>query len=108
MSKAKQIAAAALLCGWYLMHAPWAGPHGGRDLDGNAIPNRDAPLWQWTISQSNDSAAQCEAARARDFDSAKPLLSPKAWMRSRNKALEASWYATDQCIASDDPRLKKK
>jgi len=95
-------AAALALVGWYLMT-----PLAQKSVKSEA----SAPISTWTIILSYDTAAACESDRARDL---------KAEMNQRFKEVCAAIGidnfrckvamagATEQCIATDDPRLKEK
>jgi hypothetical protein len=103
-------AAALALVGWYLM----------------VPPNRrdDAPLSEWTISQSYPSADACQSAQNKNRDQAHAKLEQYDSMTGQQRLnLEHNQKAFDQetndrdnfnaafqsaCIASDDPRLKEK
>jgi hypothetical protein len=76
--------AALALAGWYLMVPPMYGHH---EIDG------DAPLSEWQIVESFDTAEKCSAYEVK----LKIRNSPR-W-RVKRVSLGA-------CIASDDPRLK--
>jgi hypothetical protein len=86
MIKLRHTAALALV-GWYLFVPPqtrfwWIGAQRYDDT---------APLSRWTIDQSFDKAAGCEAARRATQD-----LAGDAAIRMDHAV----------CIASDDPRLR--
>lgn len=78
--------AAFALAGWYLMMPPI-----GKD----GFPDTHAPLREWTIVGSFDSADDCEGTYVR--------LSNKPQKGRVNKLL----VQADTCIATDDPRLAK-
>jgi hypothetical protein len=82
-------AAALALVGWYLMMPP-LGPDGRIQ--------KYAPLSQWEISSSYDSADDCEKVR----------LVASGWMPGANEKKTAHTPRGDAaiCVASDDPRLK--
>jgi hypothetical protein len=109
-------AAALALVGWYLMF-----PH-LRDADEaatrlktfeslskkvqpNGRPpasvffNLDAPLGQWSIAGSFDTAASCEKTRGQFVYEA---------LKHRSSPIDEADYMSGQCIATDDPRLKAK
>jgi len=92
-------AAALALAGWYLM-AP---------CDDCLVK---APISQWTVKRSFDTAAQCEAANAfwRAQEHAAFNNPPKS---STDSDWWDSWmallpYSFGTCVATDDPRLKEK
>jgi hypothetical protein len=84
-------AAALALVGWYVMYPP-----NGRD------PIPDAKWVQF--SRSFDSAAECEVGRTK-------MINGKGFFSNLGPYEEAELekaLALSQCVASDDPRLKKK
>jgi hypothetical protein len=95
-------AAALALVGWYLMVAP-------RSQDHTAfVPS--APLSQWDLIGSYDTAAQCMKVRS---ESIARVANKVRAIGPNGKALDEagtreSSATTIKCIASDDPRLKGK
>jgi hypothetical protein len=103
-------AAALAIVGWYLMIPP-----NKRD---------DAPLSEWTVSRSYDSAEACQSAQNKNRDQAAAKLKQYDSMTDQQRSnLEHNQKTFDQetndrdnfdaafqsaCIASDDPRLKEK
>jgi hypothetical protein len=88
----KHWANAVVALGWYLMLPPGAP---------NA-PNFSAPLSQWEISASFDSADACEKMR----------LARAGRYFARSLGLTKNPHPTQQdylahCVATDDPRLAK-
>jgi hypothetical protein len=88
------IAAALALVGWYLMVPPdKPGPPPRH-------PNDLAPLVKWTIVSSFDTAAECQkriAGEQNDIaNNARPADAPILF----------ELVDSQECIASDDPRLK--
>jgi hypothetical protein len=103
-------AAALALVGWYLM----------------APPNKkaDAPLSEWTVGHTYDSAQACQdalvkgreqaAAKLRHYDSMTDLQrrnlehDQDAYNQelADNDSIDAAFHSA--CIESDDPRLKAK
>jgi hypothetical protein len=90
----------AALVGWYLMVPPFAGAPKG------APANFDAPYSSWQSIDPFDTADACRADRDR----------LRKWAKGNTECdskvgiehyLCARWIGAD-CIASDDPRLKKK
>jgi hypothetical protein len=79
---------ALALIGWYLMVPPLS-------LHGSSAVDINAPLSNWHIFQSFDSVSECEALRQRITQGEKGTPYYQAIL-------------TSACIASDDPRLKKK
>ena len=94
-------AAALALVGWYLMVAP-SSRHFA------FVPS--APLPQWRLAGSFDTAAQCMKVRSKFIDRATDKVHP---LGPDREALEyagtrESVATIFKCIASDDPRLKEK
>jgi hypothetical protein len=82
--------AALALVGWYLMVAPSLPD---KDNQGQSVgPNLSAPLSEWSINTSFDSAKDCEQARTALRNKA---VNTKHWL----------WAQAVSCVASDDPRL---
>ena len=113
-------AAALALVGWYLMVPPPGPP---RSAGANtAPPNHTAPLNQWTIRNSYDSAQACEAAKKTDLDTATTNMDKQHHLAEQRQGLwpdnfsnqeflvaDQFEYATEAlCISTDDPRLKPK
>ena len=107
--KPRHVAALAL-AGWYLM-----------------VPTskkNDAPLSEWTISQSYASAEACQSAQNKNRDQVAAKLKTYDSMTDKQRRdLQHNQASLDQemadsdsfdtafqsaCIASDDPRLKEK
>ena len=107
--KSRHVAALALI-GWYLMMPP--------------SKKNDAPLSEWTISQSYASAEACQSAQNKNRDQATAKLKTYDNMTDKQRReLQHNQATLDQemadsesfdaafqsaCIASDDPRLKAK
>ena len=96
-------AAALALVGWYLMMPP-VNPN-------NMRVNTDAPISDWEIRNSFDSASQCERLRVQvhaasnnraKYDARKsqqhPLLSYVEWQKRSKAAV---------CISAHDPRIAR-
>lgn len=79
------------LMGWYLMIPPRMGNGAGSGFDAKA------PLAEWFAFSSHDFAHECEGAKFLDREGRKQKPDDPL-----NKAFESA-----QCIATDDPRLKK-
>jgi hypothetical protein len=75
------------LLGWYLMRPPF--------IKEQKTYNQDAPLAQWTIVQSFDSAESCEKER-------QGLVSFTAQYN-----VSVSFAQSLACVATNDPRLAK-
>ncbi len=89
--------AALALVGWYLMAAP-------RDANSLFLPH--APLKQWVLVKSFDTAEKCEAERNEDI-----LLASRSGYTFYYDTEKRENVGTDAkyvylCIATDDPRLK--
>jgi len=82
-------AAALALAGWYLMVPP---------NKPNREPDAHAPLSQWTMAGSYDSAKECDERYHSDLDAALDIK------RSGGDAQIFERVKAEQCIASDDPR----
>ena len=82
-------AAALALVGWYLL-VPL------RENENSAKLRYDVPLGEWVYVDSFDTAKECtdDAVKEQQLREKDPL--------------EADQYASWQCIATDDPRLKEK
>jgi hypothetical protein len=92
-------AAALALIGWYLMVPP--------PVVHNRLPvDLEAPLSDWRLFSTHDSAAECMQGLVAFYKAAKAELRANPGDdsdRTRFYQLENS-----QCVASDDARLKKK
>jgi hypothetical protein len=105
-----RLTAALALVGWYLMVPP--------------NKKNDAPLSEWTVSRSYDSAQDCQSAQNKNRDQAAAKLKTYDNMTDQQRRdLQHNQQAFDQetadsdsfdqafqsaCVASDDPRLKEK
>ena len=101
-------AAALALVGWYLMVPPIVvrtlGNMIGMDAD------QSAPLSQWTIFRSYDTASSCMAerdARMKAFGH-DPVTAPSDSSDLRGKLYSSALNRSAQCISTDDPRLNAK
>ncbi|HUO04601.1 MAG TPA: hypothetical protein VMU16_05330 [Candidatus Binataceae bacterium] len=84
-------ATALALVGWYLMMPPT-----GRD---HPMGNANAPLSQWIKRPT----------MYRDKEECEHVLDRHRRMtNSKNRQIAVKFYKQAQCVASDDPRLKKK
>jgi len=93
-------AAALALVGWYLMSPPVNG-----DSPATAFLKRLAPLSEWDIVDSYDTAAECRKARKQYAeDIPNTLSSAKATDNGMRITIDKAQGA--KCIATDDPRLK--
>jgi hypothetical protein len=88
--------AALAFVGWYFLSPPVYAP-GGRIYD-------TAPLSAWSLIKSLDTAAECEAFKARG--SADVNTTP--YVPDSRRQITAERLEKSICIASDDPRLKEK
>ncbi len=92
-------AAALALTGWYLVIPPAQNTEDPR-------VDAEAPLSQWQVESSYDTAAQCEAARA---EARKPIRWPAEQGKfAKLDAYDNLAHEMATCIATDDPRLKEK
>jgi hypothetical protein len=102
--------AALALVGWYLMCPPSKGPN----PRGGEVFSR-APLWDWEQVAVFDTAKECSDARSRDVTEMSQSVAiikeqVPAPTAQRLREVNNMWIQIDleQCIASDDPRLKEK
>jgi len=126
-------AAGLALVGWYLMMPPYAPNHVLRDppfvwtppgpfSDPEGSPagpwDLKAPLSQWRIAGSYDTAAECAAALSVQHKKADKAFKEAEDTLARNPPKDRevresviSWIramdAVSACIATDDPRLKQ-
>jgi hypothetical protein len=91
-------AAARALVGWYLMTPP---PMSEPERAGLS-----EPLGGWNIESSYDTATECTAAREALIQKGFTNFKPDAPVDSGASLMFALFRAA-QCIATDDPRLKK-
>jgi hypothetical protein len=101
-------AAALALVGWYLMLPP---EQYSKEHD-RMFPDEDAPISQWEIIGSFDTAAQCKTASEQAFSQAGERAREEKRKNPRSKISEEEYdrfYFSDggNCIATDDPRLVK-
>ena len=89
-------AAALALTGWYLMIPPAIEEHSNHRLYTKA-----APLSQWQMLKSFDTAKECEGAVEA---LAKPLRA--AIDQQQHLSLDDMRPLYARCFASDDPRLR--
>jgi hypothetical protein len=104
-------AAALALVGWYLLAPPIMHD------PGHWHPNLAAPLNQWIVAKSFDSAVQCEKRLADDNNNAENPTALASMTEQMNyMGAGAVWHSdellremvNEHCISSDDPRLKQK
>ncbi len=95
-------AAALALAGWYLLMPPMG------KLGGDVLLYE--PLSQWAHEGAYDTAAACEAARASAITDAQKILDlpNQGPYIATVRQQQYNATASEQCIASDDPRLKEK
>ncbi|HEY9156722.1 hypothetical protein [Candidatus Binatus sp.] len=105
-------AAALALVGWYLMVPP--PPQDARDPN----PNEKAPMSQWSLHDSFDTAAECRHAKTLEekrlhgmfVKQSDPPHNPfrlHSGLAELSRVLYRQMLAAE-CIATDDPRLKEK
>jgi hypothetical protein len=103
-------AAALALVGWYLMLPPASSE--------THYPIGNAPMWQWEVIGSFDSAAECtraksarEASNRAKWERISPEphnpFRPYSGVQELAREIYLKEIAT-ACIATDDPRLKGK
>jgi hypothetical protein len=105
-------AAALALVGWYLMVPPTANEVLGLSDPAEDLVALRAPLSEWFLSHSFDTAQECQRVREKKYnersramhDLLKSEGHPDDGPRAQIVA-QQMWY---QCIATDDPRLKEK
>ena len=66
----------------------------------------DAPLSEWGIFSSHDSAAECEQGLVAFYKLTKTELAANP--ADERDRIQFYQLESSQCIASDDPRLKEK
>ncbi len=95
-------AAALALVGWYLMLPPVVPVEGPpRTIHWS----EDAPLNQWKIAQSFDTAAECTATMMEERKASHERLKKRGATPEQMATMD-KFMATNICVASDDPRLK--
>lgn len=96
---------------WYLMIPPSENPFDPSDR----VLITGAPLSQWLVVDSFDTAQQCHQMLAGKTERARRAVvearkskgpSAEVELLTEEKSFDA--YSAGQCIASDDPRLKAK
>jgi hypothetical protein len=95
--KPRHVAALALV-GWYLMVPPLVPQLSEGEPYLGFLPL--APLSQWTILDSFDSAEECIDAHVK-------LLRDRV-IKNVNDEIRLEQAYSARCIATDNPRLKKK
>jgi hypothetical protein len=86
--KIRHIIAPALIAGWYFMMPPQVGPQ--------QITDPSAPIAQWRIIWSVNSATICETVRQKSIDE---------MLQEHPSLTRDQLLSNSLCIASDDPRL---
>jgi hypothetical protein len=110
VSVKRHSAAALALVGWYLMTPPLT-PKGVFDSSATLVDG-SAPISQWSVSRSFDSAERCEQAREAAENVLKQAVKKNPDLlgdRDPKRRLETMGIlaaAIAKCIATDDPRLK--
>jgi hypothetical protein len=104
-------ASALALVGWYLLAPPIVHD------PSHWHPNMKAPLSEWIVAKSFESASECEKRLAEDNAKAENAQSLASMTKQMNDMGGGHVWDTDEllkemvnehCIASDDPRLKEK
>jgi len=86
--------------GWYLMVPPG---------DLHTCPNRSAPISEWQILGWFDVAAKCESVSERNHNHYDDMATKEQWVGSPcGDDPYIAQIIGEDCIASDDPRLKGK
>ena len=93
-------AAALALVGWYLMMPPLEGNTGSLKLE------LAAPFPQWDIQASFDSAHDCEIAKVKSVQWAKDQATNGKFEDENARHAFAWQHYDEECVATDDPRLK--
>jgi hypothetical protein len=97
--------------GWYLMLPPISGccdalnPNDKGQDEWKVMS--DAPLSDWVVSDSFDTARECRRSRDEQLNTQSKIM---AEVKTRKpKFLQAVFGQTmsAQCVATDDPRMKK-
>ena len=88
-------AAALALAGWYLMVPPIL------QEDDSVRINPEAPIGQWSVLKSFDSAEACNEIK-QTLERSNRNLEPA----ETNDQLKKDSALNTKCIATDDPRLK--
>ncbi|MGA9721417.1 MAG: hypothetical protein WBQ86_03085 [Candidatus Binatus sp.] len=91
-------AAALALVGWYLMVPPY---------DMIRMPQA-LPLSKWNISQSFDSADECEELKNAWQSKIAKAAHGDAGLSKKITVGDVYSYSRSVCIATDDPRLNQK
>jgi hypothetical protein len=91
--------AALALVGWYLMVPPPL-------LHGNPPVDLEAPLSKWRLFSMHESAAECEKGLVAFYKSAKAELIANP--ADEGDRIQFYQLESSQCVASDDPRLKRR
>jgi hypothetical protein len=100
--------AALMLVGWYLLIPPVFSAMGGHP---RAFNDLKAPINRWDIQGTFESDASCETERARILKEAPLRIQfahehPDQDQNGNIEAVAEAWQLA-QCVASDDPRLKR-
>src|SRR5512146_1281687 len=106
--KSRHVAALAL-SGWYLMVPRIETDIRKMKPAGSAwVFKYDAPIKDWTLNQSFDTAAKCEMRRMELWHEGEAVerLHKRPQLLTLNEAARIAGMKA-QCIATDDPRLKE-
>jgi hypothetical protein len=103
-------AVALALVGWYLMMPPLRPPQSIRWSEGKFQVDTltPAPLSQWTIVDSFDSARECRESHLKLLNDRLVKLDHDRIMNSVKGYIQIEQAYNAKCVASDDPRLKEK
>jgi hypothetical protein len=100
LMKLRHVAALALV-GWYLMLAP---PY--QDSSGHVGLGYGAPLSKWINLRAFETADQCEVYKPIARKSLKSQIDAQSNKTADYWPEVFGSFATTQCVATDDPRLK--
>ena len=96
--------------GWYLMIPPISGCCAATDPNDKGEDEwkvvSDAPLSDWVVRDSFDSARECRKSRDERMERGPRALEVKSKKPNLGQAFLGQALSA-QCVASDDPRLKK-
>lgn len=97
---------AVALVGWYLMVPPLGVDTKVESMRGGV--DFGAPLWTWFLSESFDTAKECEHARKEKYVEAsrEERKIPLSELRTSPRLPILIEDMFNACIASNDPRLK--
>jgi hypothetical protein len=94
---------------WYLMEPPVGHCVSTMTRE----PCAEGPLSEWVVITTYDSATTCEYAKEQNAPKAQRYLADATRNRQRDTRVSTEQavymsYLAEKCVASDDPRLKRK